>query len=46
MLDLPTFERPMKATSGLRSRGHCDSSNALLTNFVLVTFIKNVEPEP
>ncbi len=39
MLDLPTFERPMKATSGLPSRGQCVSSNALLTNLVLVTFI-------
>ena len=32
----------MKATSGLRSRGHCDSSNALLTNFALVTFMLGV----
>src|ERR1700749_4205800 len=42
MLDLPTFDRPRKATSGLRSRGHCDSSNALLTNFAPVTFINGV----
>src|SRR2546425_11092066 len=38
-LDFPTFERPRKAISGLQSPGQSVSSNALLMNSALVTFI-------
>jgi hypothetical protein len=42
MDDLPTFDRPRNATSGLPSRGHCERSKTLLTNFALVTFMRGV----
>src|SRR5258705_8692301 len=39
-LDLPTFDRPRNAISGLASNGQSSSLKALLTNSALVTFIR------
>src|ERR1041384_7603869 len=41
-LDLPTFERPKNAISGLASRGQSASVNALLRNSAVTTFINNL----
>ncbi|HYP53009.1 MAG TPA: hypothetical protein VEQ42_05685 [Pyrinomonadaceae bacterium] len=42
-LDFPTFDRPRNATSGSPPAGQWVSSNALLTNSVLVIFMKDSE---
>jgi hypothetical protein len=41
-LDLPTFERPMKAYSGFLSGGHIETVGALIVNSaVLISIIKS-----